>query len=245
MTDNKKKRKKRSRIAGWVIPSIITAIIFVTATVCVKSMMSGDETKRRRQIQMIKLLEPQAPPKKIEEKLPEPEKQKEIKQEIQEVMQEQLIQETSQPDESNSDEPPAGQDLGLDADGSAGSDGFGLVGKKGGRSLIGGSGGGGGSGGNSLMQKYGWYIQKVQDSIREYLKKELEKDGGIPEGNLQATLRIVLDEQGKITNFNILGSSGSNKMDNAIEAVIKLVDIDDPPPDGMPKSIKIRVSSRG
>jgi len=245
MADKKKKKRKRSPVAGWVIPSLVTVIIFFTVGVCVKNMMSTDESKRRRQIQMIKVLEPQEPPKKIEEEPPEPEEQEEIKEEIQEISQEELAQQPEQQDvNNNQDNTPAGDNLGLDADGSAGSDGFGLVSNKGGKSLIGGSGSGD-SGNDSLASKYGWYIQKVQDEIREYLQKELEKDGGIPEGNLQATLKIVLDEEGRITKYDILGSSGSNKMDNAILIAMKQIKIDESPPDGMPKAIKIRVSSKG
>jgi TonB family protein len=133
-----------------------------------------------------------------------------------------------------------GESLGLDADGVAGSDGFGLVSNRGGRALIGGD-----TGNSALLRKYAWYTQIIQDRIREHLQKQLDDDGGIPDGNLEATVRIVLDEMGQIKAFKIVDSSGSNNMDNAINVALRQVDIDMPPPYDMPKSIKIKVSSKG
>jgi TonB family protein len=244
MQDKKKKRRKKSRVVGWAVPALITLCIFAGSAIAVRTMMKTDESKRRRQIQMIKVLEPQEPPKKIEEEQPEPREQ-EVKQVVQEIAQEQFVEDNAQQDTNeNADEAPAGQDLGLDADGTAGSDGFGLVGKKGGKALVGSSPAGGGSG-SSLLGKYGWYIQKVQDKIKEYLRRELEKDGGIPDGNLQATLKIVLSEDGRITDFDIIGSSGNDKMDNAIKTAMKYINIEETLPEGMPKALRIRVSSKG
>ncbi|MBN1625264.1 MAG: TonB family protein [Deltaproteobacteria bacterium] len=232
-----KKRKKKIHPAAWVISGLVPVILIFLGFVVVKKLITVDETRKVRQIQMIKVVEQKPPePEKVEEIPPEPA----IEEEIQEIIQEASPQEDMS---ENTDDTPAGEELGIDADGTSGSDGFGLVGKKGGRSII--LGDSGGSGSSSLLKRYAWYIQKIQKEIMERLNRELEKDGGIPEGNLNATLKIVLDNEGWITDFDILGSSGSNKMDNAIQAAMKQIQIDEVPPEGMPKSIKIRVSSKG
>ncbi|WP_052700215.1 hypothetical protein [Methylocucumis oryzae] len=77
------------------------------------------------------------PPPKVE-KPPEPEVKNEV---------EQPEPEPEEPLPDVADEPPPG-DLGLDAEGTAGSDGFGLAARKGGRGLLGGGGGG---------DPYAWY----------------------------------------------------------------------------------------
>nr|CBX31633.1 hypothetical protein N47_E51450 [uncultured Desulfobacterium sp.] len=144
------------------------------------------------------------------------------------------------PDQSQDNKPP-GQDLGLDADGTAGSDGFGLVGKKGGRALIGGGGGGGGS----LMGQYAWYTKIVQDEIRKTVRERLEKTGGIPKGKIQVVIRIELDQQGKIIQCSIAGSSGNEAADQAIKDALVMARVSEPPPDGMPRAMKLKISSQG
>jgi TonB family protein len=228
-----KKKKNISRVLIWLFSTIIILILVAGGFFVIKALISDDGSKRKRQIQMVTLLKPPPPPE-IEEEPPEPEIKEE---EIVELEPEEVHEEISDGSEDASE---AGDALGLDSDGVAGSDGFGLIAKKGGKALIGGD-----LGNSGLLKRFSWYTQIVQDQIREYLQKELEKEGGIPEGDLQAIVRIVLDEKGNITKFNIVGSSGSNKMDNAIETTMKLIAINEPPPNGMPKAIKIRVSSKG
>lgn len=229
------KKKKRSPVGVWIISALVPVILLFVGSLIVKKLITVDETRKVRQIQMIKVVEQKPPePEEIEEIPPEPE----MEEEVQEIIQEEIPQEDVS---ENTDDTPAGEDLGLDAEGTAGSDGFGLVGKKGGRSITLGDSGGD----RSLLTKYAWYIQKIQEEIREHLNKEFEKNGGMPKGNLYATLKIVLDEEGWITDFNMLGSSGSNEMDEAIRTAMGRIRINESPPEGMPKAIKIKVSSRG
>ncbi|MBN1906193.1 MAG: TonB C-terminal domain-containing protein [Deltaproteobacteria bacterium] len=229
-----KSKKKNSTQKKIIIFSIVVSLMLMTACFfIVKALVSEDAAKMKRQVQMVTLLNPPPPPK-VEEIPPEPElKEKE------EVI-EQAIEETHEemPDDGSDQE--AGSDLGVDADGVAGSDGFGLVSKKGGKSLI-----GGGFGNESLLKKYSWYTQMLQGLIQERLQKELEKNGGIPEGDHDATVRIVIGDAGEIVTFQIVGSSGNQNMDKAISLAVKNIKADDPPPFDMPKAIKLRVSSKG
>jgi TonB family protein len=229
-----KKKKRSSLKIIWMASAVIALVFIGAAALAVKILVSDDGQKRKRQIQMVTLLNPPPPPK-IKEKPPEPEIKKK----------EELIEpepEETPPDESpeqSEDDTPAGDDLGLDADGAAGSDAFGLKAKKGGRALLGGGGKG------SLLRKYAWYTAILQDEIRKKLKKHLDENGGIPGGKLQTLVKVVLDGDGRIVDFSIIGSSGSHEMDDAVTAVLRVTRINDPPPDGMPKALRLKISSQG
>lgn len=225
-------RKKNPRTRIWIMSTVIAFIFALGGFFIINALISGDDTKRERQIQMISLISPPPPPE-IEETPPEPEVEEEIIEPEPEAASDEML---SEGEEMND----PGESLGLDMDASAGSDGFNLVSKKGGRALI-----GEGEGNSALLRKYAWYTRMIQDRIRENLRKELEKKGGIPDGSLEAVVRIILDEMGQIKAHKIVGSSGSSKMDDAIELALRGIDIDMPPPYDMPKSIKIKVSSKG
>ena len=144
---------------------------------------------------------------------------------------------------NENDNTPAGENLGVDADGKAGSDGFGLVGKKGGRSILSG-GGGDGMGKLSLLSKFGWYTQIVETEIRKKVMKHLDENGGIPRGKLQAVVQVSVNSVGSIVKYKIIGSSGNHKMDEAVKQSIDDIKISEPPPDGMPRTMNIRVTSQ-
>jgi TonB family protein len=198
--------------------------------------------KRKNNIATISLVKPPPP---VKEKLPEPEVQKELpKQTVEQVVE---SPQDSPRDNSPQDNTPPGADLGVEGEGGAGSDGFGLVGKgKGGRSLIGGGGSGTGSGSRlSLMAKYGWYTRKIQDEIRAHVKKRLDQDGGFPKGKYQTLVKITLDPKGAIIDFRIVGPSGNERIDNAIRETIGSVRMSETPPEGMPSGMTIKISSQG
>ena len=226
----KGKKKSKGQTKIWVISGIVVAMVLCSSVVVVKALIREDEGSRRRVIQTVKLLKPPPPPKV--EKLPEPEVKDEV---IEEPVPEDMPEEIK---DSSQDE-QVGQDLALDADGVAGADGFGLMAKKGGRDAhtIG--------GGGSLKQKYAWYTRIVQEELHRELQKNLEKNGGIPKGRLIVTIKIDLDDTGKIVGFKIIKPSGNSKMDEVLAETLELVSISQPPPEDMPRSLKVNVSSQG
>jgi TonB family protein len=135
----------------------------------------------------------------------------------------------------------------VDADATGTGDSFGLVGKKGGRALTlgGGGGGGGGLSGYALMAKYGWYTSKLQDELKQLMRKRLDQNGGTPKGKYQATVHITLDPQGAVLKYRIVTSSGNDKIDEAIKLSLPGMRVSQPPPDGMPKAMTVRVVSQG
>jgi TonB family protein len=146
------------------------------------------------------------------------------------------------PQGDSQDKTPAGDSLGVDAEGKAGGDSFGLVGKKGGRSLI---AGGLGIGTGSLLTKFAGYTQIVTTELRKKVMKLLDEEGGIPKGKFQAVVRVSIDTDGKIIDYRIIGSSGSNKMDDAVNRSLRAFRISEPPPDGMPRTMDIKIVSQG
>jgi protein TonB len=181
------------------------------------------------------------PPVVIKEKPPEPEPIKEQKKE--EIIDPEPKNESpSPPNADNQDNAPAGDKLGLDAEGAAGNDAFGLVGKKGGRSLL---AGGNGFGTISLLNKYAGYTQIVTTVIRKKVMKYLDEEGGIPRGKLQTVVRISVDTDGAVVGYRIIGSSGNNRMDEAVLRTLGSVKISEPPPNGMPRTMDIRIVSQG
>ena len=214
------------------------AVILGTAVYVVVTVLSEDAPRKRTNVATITLVKPPPPPPPVKEKPPEPEQIKPMKQE-------QIITPgpQDQPKSDAQDNTPAGDKLGVDAEGKAGSDGFGLIGKKGGRSLLAG-GGGDGTGRLSLLGKFAWYTQIVETEIRKKVSQQLDENGGVPRGRLQTVVRVSLDGHGMIVQYRIIGSSGNHKMDEAVKQSLGTIRISEAPPDGMPRTMNIKVTSQ-
>ena len=223
--------KRRFPKAGiWVIATIVALMFMGMGVFIVKMLLSEDTQRRKRAIKMVQLVKPPPPPK-IKEKPPEPEMKKEeiIEQEPEETPPEDVSE------ASEDDSPPLDDLLGLDADGSGGSDGFGLKAKKGGRALIGGD----------QSQRFAWYTAMVQKEINQKVQEYFDGNGGIPEGNLKTYVRVVVDDEGRIINYKILRSSGDTRMDDAVLGALASVEISEMPPMDMPRVMKFKISSQG
>jgi hypothetical protein len=242
MTDHKKKHKKASYLS-WLVPGSIGLVFLVAIGFLAKVILTDVGPKQKQQISTVTLLKP---PPDVKEKPPEPEVQKEVPKETMTTPTE-MPQPENQPQEQQQDAPPAGADLGVEGDGAAGSDGFGLTakGKGKGRDITLGGGGGGGMNRLALLTKYGWYTAKIQDEIKKRMRKLLDQDDGIPKGKFQATVKILLDAKGAIVKFQIIASSGNDKMDNALKASLPGFKISQPPPEGMPTGMTVRIVSQG
>ena len=230
------KKKKDSQVS-WVLIALMVIFLGVSAYI-VKMVLSDDSPRRKSSIAMVTLLKP--PPVQVKEKPPEPEPVKDIKKE--EIVDPTQVNDQPQ-DAQSQDDTPAGDRLSIDGDGSAGGDSFGLGAKKGGRSIL--EGGGGGLGKRSLLSKFGGYTQIVETEIRKRVMKQLDEEGGFPKGKLQTIVRVSLDANGGIIKYKIIGSSGNHKMDDAVKNSLGNIKISEPPPDGMPRTMSIKISSQG
>ncbi len=219
----------------WAPRLIVVAFLLlflVAAVYFLRDIIFADDSHKKNVIHEISLIKPPPPPKP-EEKPPEPEVKKE---EVKIPEPETPPPPADQPDNAKQDEPPPANDLGLDADGQAGSDSFGLGANKGGRSIIGGGGGNGGGG-----NRYGWYAGMIEKGIQDVLdkNKELAKD------NYKVVIKVWVNKDGSVERFDLGGSSGNPETDKAIRTALKeMTRVKEPPPDGMPQPVKLRITSR-
>lgn len=172
------------------------------------------------------LKQPPPPPPKPPEKLPEPPKVKE------EVKIDQP-KDTPKPDEPKAadEKPAADKPLGVDADASAGSDGFGLAASRGGRDLLTtGAGGGGGAYYSGLLQRQ--FFEALQRN-RKVLKDEF-----------RVVVRVWLGDDGKVQKADIVSSSGNAQTDEQIQlTLLDMSPLRDVPPSSM-RPMQLRLSNR-
>ena len=127
------------------------------------------------------------------------------------------------------DEAPPG-DLGLDAEGSAGSDAFGLAARKGGRGLFGGGG-----------NPFAWYGNIIKNDLMDLLaeREDLRRKG------YTAILKLWVEPDGKIKRYELAKGSNDPQIDELLAKEIgKYNKIKEPPPAGMEQPIKLKITSR-
>ncbi|MDD5125006.1 TonB C-terminal domain-containing protein [Methylovulum sp.] len=216
-------KKKHLRV---YLPTILGGIFLLAVTVLIIDAISNIEEKpdkKERKVQKITLTKPPPPPPpppKVE-KPPEPEVENKIDQAPEPEPEE-------MPDVA--DEPPPG-DLGLDAEGSAGSDGFGLAARKGGKGLLGG-------GGND---PYAWYGGIIKNDILDILSEheELRRKG------YTAIIKLWVDIDGSIKRFELAKGSNDSEIDELINQLLnRYKKVNEPLPPGMEQPIKLRITSR-
>lgn len=212
MSEQKKRTAKKQIV---LIASVVGVFVICLAVLFSSVFLSGKGEQRKKEIQMITLLPPPPPPKVD---IPPP---PEMKEKIEEQ-----IQEPDEPEQA--DEAPP-QELGVDAEGSGSGDDFGLRGKKGGQGLIGGQGG----------SVYGWYTNRISTDLQRMVNEIIQKEGGLPEGKWRTVVKIELDVYGKIKKFSIIGSSGNHKLDEAVNKALASAQVNEPPPPGMPRIMKL------
>lgn len=218
MSQKKNLRVYIPRIIGGLIASLL---IFYVVKVIV-GFIDQKPTKSEKKIQPITLLKPPPPPPpppKVE-KPPEPE----IKEKIE------TPQEEPEPmPESPPDEAPA-RDLGLDAEGAAGSDGFGLAARKGGNGLFGGGG-----------NPYGWYGGLIKNGLLNLLSshEDLRRKG------YTAIVKVWLKADGSVERVELTKGSNDAEIDELLSRLLNKFDkVSEPPPPGMQQPVKIKISSR-
>ncbi len=241
------KKSKGSKAVIWVAALGVAVFLAIVVAAAAFITTSDSGKRKRRSAQAVTLIKP-PPPLKEKEKPPEPEvKNEPVEQKVKEVELREVPVESASTPEQGPDK-PAGEDLGVDSDGTSGSDGFGLVARKGGTPLMIGGGGGGGSGGGegaSLMSKYGWYTAKLQEELRKKVMDRLGRQKGVPRGKHETVVKVTVQGDGRIGDFTIIGSSGVSAVDEAVREALVSSKLSEPPPAGMPRAMKIRISSQG
>lgn len=199
--------------------------LLIAAALLLMKFLSGPSAKPSgvHQIALIKQ-PPPPPPPKPPEKPPEPPK---VKEEVK----------IDQPkDEPKPDEPKAADDkpasdkpLGVDAEGGAGSDGFGLAGNKGGRDFLA-TGGGGGAYYSGLLQRQ---FYEALSRNRKVLKEEFK-----------VVVKVWLGDDGRVHKADIVTGSGNPKVDDLIQlTLLDMTPLKDIPPSSM-RPMQLRLSNR-
>jgi outer membrane biosynthesis protein TonB len=135
-------------------------------------------------------------------------------------------------DQKPDDKPPEAAPITTNNVGSGGPD-FGLRGGSGGNMF-------GGNGSGAQRSKWGWYAGQVQTSIANALRK----DASVRTASLNLKVRIWPDAAGRVTRAKLAGTTNDPKLDAAVNAALMGLQLKEPPPQGMPLPIVLRISAQ-
>lgn len=202
-----------------VTGTLIVLVVAVLLIWSVSNMLNNKDNGPKRAVeQKITMIRPTPPP----EAPPPPPPEEKIEEPIEQLEPEQAPEQA--------DAAPAEQ-LGLDADGAAGADGFGLAARKGGRDLL-------GTGTGAFV----WYTTLLKDSILQ----TLSDDERVRKGSYQINVKVWLTSDGRVERIQLASTSGNRDLDGAIEnALTRLGKVREAPPLEMPQPITLRIVSRG
>jgi protein TonB len=213
-------RKRNSKLRGYLpIVGISLAVVAVVGAVVwlIVSNMGDSGKPTKKLIQQVQIIRPPPP---AEAPPPPPPEEVDVAE-----------PEEPEPEVAEADQPPAGDQLGLDAEGVAGADGFGLLGRKGGRDLL-----GAGSG-----DQYNWYGQILKGDLLDKLAeiRDIRRD------RYSVEVRLWLSRDGQIQRFKVINSTGDEQLDRDLVVALESLDrVSEMPPDGLPQPVRMRIVSR-
>lgn len=201
--------------------SFVVIGLLLAATVTIAKLASGSHGSSRRDAITIVSLPPPPPPPPPPQNTPPP---------VQEErrMEQPMIKEDQPKAAPPKDEPP----LGTGIKGSGPGDAFGL-GSQSGNGRIGGTEGSG--------SKWGWYASQVQSRIQQAMQQNHKTRSA----SLSVNVRVWPDSGGRITRAQLASSTGDSTLDSAIrDEILTGLQLQEPPPPGMPTPITLRVAAR-
>lgn len=207
---------------------LLTAAAFMVAMVLlIRNFISGTAPRKPSAQQVAILRQPPPPPPKPPEKPPDPPKVKE------EVKIDQPKPEPQTPEPKPAEAPPADKPIGLDADGTAGSDGFGLAANRGGRDVTTIGGGGGGGTGR-------YYTGLLQRNFFEALARNRKA----PLDEFSVVVRVWLADDGRVQRTQIVSGSGNAQLDELIAATLaEMPALREVPPSNL-RQVQLRLNRR-
>lgn len=197
---------------GLIVAVALIGLIWVVNNVLSKK----PDGPKRQTLQVVKIIRPPPPPELPPPPPPPPDK-----------IEQPIPKDT--PDQKP-DQTPPDQPLGLDADASAGSDGFGLAARKGGQDLVGSSAG-----------AFAWYTSLLKGSVLD----ALSDDERIRRGSYSVIVRVWLANDGRVERIAVAQPSGNKELDGYIQqALTHLTRIREAPPLEMPQPVTLKIVSR-
>jgi periplasmic protein TonB len=215
-----KPKSRKKRYLPAVATGLGVAILGVIAVMFIRNIVTSAKPQTKKVVQEIHVIRPPPPPP---DQPPPPPPPPEEKVNVPDPEQ--------KPDPTPSNDPPPSEQLGLDAEGSAGGDAFGLVGNKGGRDLVGGPGG----------SVFTWYTGLVGREISDLLGAEKK----VRNGNYSTSLKLWVRRDGSVDHVTIARSSGDRERDKAIEAAVLKYRLSQPPPADLPNPVSLNITSHG
>jgi protein TonB len=221
------KRDGVGRLATWaVVLAIAGAAVWLA-----REHLLKEEPRDRRIAQRVRLLDapkppPPPPPPKVEEKPLEVRPGRELD------VPSDLAAQAPGPKE------PA-ERLAVDAEGTGGSDAFGLAARRGGRDItsIGTEKPGGGGSGVA----WAWYGGVIKRHLEDVARTEKRLQGRA----YQVVVQVWVAPDGRVVKFAVLGSSGHEEVDRALREVLAgAPPLREPPPQDMPQPVRLRFTSR-
>ncbi|HEY2679091.1 MAG TPA: TonB C-terminal domain-containing protein [Steroidobacteraceae bacterium] len=211
--------KRTQRRYGRLMGGSAAALLLIAGFVWfVHTMMSAKTGKASRQVQMVQLIRPPPPPPPPDQPPPPPVKTEEP-----------LPKDQPEPTPKDNEPPPAGP-LGLDADGSAGGDAFGLAARRGGSDLVGGNG----------NAAFAWYTNKLKDAVVE----RLTSDTHIESKRFSILVRVWIESDGRIKQVQMVTTTGNHELDQRIQGALgSLTRISEGPPLEMPQPVSLQIVS--
>lgn len=209
-----------SRVRKWLPLAGAAAVVLALGGlgVFLVQRMGGTSAPQQPLVQQVSLVMPPPPP-------PPPPQQ-----ELEEPEVEELDIQEPEPIADDNAEAPA-EDLGLDAEGVAGSDAFGLKARKGGRGLLGGG------------DPFAWYAGVLQRDLQKALSDDAEIRG---QGDYAIVVSIFLSKDGYIERTELESGSNRPELDSALKrALTGGIRVSREPPEDLPQPIRLRISSRG
>ena len=205
------------------LPLIVLAVVVLIAASgvywMVRSFLNSAPPATKKVVQEIHVIRPPPPPPDEPPPPPPPPDEKVD-----------VHEHDPEPDPTPSNDPPPSEQLGLDTEGGAGGDAFGLVGHKGGRDLL-------ASGGSAFT----WYAGLLKTEILT----QLEEYKDARRGAYSATVKIWIRADGTVERARLAQSTGDRERDKAIESALShITRISQAPPVDMPQPVSLRIVSR-
>ncbi len=214
------KSEKRDSLAPIVTGSAVLFLLLFGGAFLARTILSHKVAGPKPPVaQIIHIVRPPPPPPDQPPPPPPPPK---VEEQIPKEAQEKT------PDEQ---QPDVNQQLGLDAQGAAGGDDFGLAARHGGSDLIGGG-----------SDPFASYTSMVKETVLQILSD----DQRVRKGNYAVVVRIWLARDGKVSRVALDQSSASRDQVAAIEQDLARVGrVAEAPPIEMPEPVTLRIVSKG
>lgn len=210
-----------------VVVVVVALLILAAAIFGLMKYLEGPQSKAPVVHNIALIKQPPPPAPKPPEKPPEPPK---VKEEVK-IDQPKDIPKPEQA-KTPDDKPAADKPLGLEADGKAGSDSFGLEGRQGGTDLLKSSSGGGGTG--------AYYSGLLQRQFFEALSRNRKVLGE----QFRVVVKVWIADDGKVQKADIVTGSGNAQVDDMIQlTLLEMGPLKDVPPSAM-RPMQLRLTNR-